>query len=937
MNFAPRILALAVMLASTGAPAQTLDLGPDISPLKRFQVYPHIDKAFEAMARGDGTRAIAELEHAHRLAPENTAIALHLAQAYQRFGQPARAAALLRAQRSRHPGDARIAQALRDLQPPPAPVQESATVVAQPEAAPAAPVLAAAPSATAPEPASEHGTPAAAPAIAAPPDQLAKPAPAVRAQRRMAQVPRPRRADGAPGYAAASRAYEAVERAELPAALAWAREAAQAAPANADYQRLLTYLLIENGLYEEAQAKAQEAELTFAPQGDTQWQALGDTARQRHAYAQFEAASQAQRQGRASDALAHAQAAAEQAPGVPAYRLQWVGLLLAAGRYAQAQQVAEQGLTQGDGAALQVLRGAALQAQGQTDDAARVFDGVIGRPDLAPHEQQNYRVIAADAALAARQPERAKALLQPLAQGGAVDVSGREAEIRAATRRPISAASLQTFSLRLPVVNCFGSAQAPGCEVWPGQDAPDPARAVAQEAFRVYTERDYGLAAAKAEEAARLQPAHLPYRLLRLQALVAAGQVEQALREADDTLQSRADGAEVLALRSRVYHDLGRREQASADARAALQAGGLSLSSEINLLLQEGRRDEAVQQFAHAMAGPDFAGSADPDLAYLAARVGDDRTALAVFDRAHANDALPAAALPDGAYTASRLAENDRAIYYLQQTIDAVEAGRLEQTPRQQFATRRELADRTRTWGINALLGYRGMSPGSISPVPGLYRDAAQLVGEAYWRPQGYRDGSFWEIYGGVVQTVYSRHGGTSGSDTTQGALGVRAKPLRDHNLVLSAERRIRIGSLSFSDWLLRAGYSYGVGTDLRVDVPDWFTFNVYAEAGRFLQRKQDYVTFEAQAGRSFRMGDADSRLVLFPHAVVGVDYNSARTAAGYNGAAGAGVGIALRRWFREDRYNAPRSYLDLSLQYRARLAGDERGKGVFLRAALVF
>ncbi|MGE8376104.1 MAG: tetratricopeptide repeat protein, partial [Diaphorobacter nitroreducens] len=491
--------------------------------------------------------------HAHRLAPENTAIALHLAQAYQRFGQPARAAALLRAQRSRHPGDERIAQALRELQPPPAPVQESATVVAQPEAAPAAPVLAAAPSATAPEPASEHGTPAAAPAIAAPPDQLAKPAPAVRAQRRMAQVPRPRRADGAPGYAAASRAYEAVERAELPAALTWAREAAQAAPANADYQRLLTYLLIENGLYEEAQAKAQEAELTFAPQGDTQWQALGDTARQRHAYAQFEAASQAQRQGRASDALAHAQAAAEQAPGVPAYRLQWVGLLLAEGRHAQAQQVAERGLAQGDGAALQVLRGAALQAQGQTDDAARVFDGVIGRPDLAPHEQQNYRVIAADAAFAARQPERAKALLQPLAQGGAVDVSGREAEIRAATRRPISAASLQTFSLRLPVVNCFGSAQAPGCEVWPGQDAPDPARAVAQEAFRAYTERDYGLAAAKAEEAARLQPAHLPYRLLRLQALVAAGQVEQALREADDTLQSRADGAEVLALRSRVY------------------------------------------------------------------------------------------------------------------------------------------------------------------------------------------------------------------------------------------------------------------------------------------------------------------------------------------------------------------------------------------------
>ena len=119
--------------------------------------------------------------------------------------------------------------------------------------------------------------------------------------------------------------------------------------------------------------------------------------------------------------------------------------------------------------------------------------------------------------------------------------------------------------------------------------------------------------------------------------------------------------------------------------------------------------------------------------------------------------------------------------------------------------------------------------------------------------------------------------------------------------------------------------------------MPHWNTLNVYVEAGRFLRRKQDYLTFEAQAGRSFRMGDPDARWVLFPHAVLGVDYNSWRTAAGYNGAAGAGIGLGARYWFREDKYHAPRSYLDLSLQHRWRLAGDERGKGWFLRAALVY
>ena len=131
----------------------------------------------------------------------------------------------------------------------------------------------------------------------------------------------------------------------------------------------------------------------------------------------------------------------------------------------------------------------------------------------------------------------------------------------------------------------------------------------------------------------------------------------------------------------------------------------------------------------------------------------------------------------------------------------------------------------------------------------------AQLVSEVYWRPQKFGDGRFWEVYGGAAQTVYSRHDVPTGGETTQGAIGIRAKPLSDHNLILAAERRVRIGSLSSNDWLLRMGYSGGMGTDLRVDVPSWNTFNMYAEVGRFIHRKQNYATFEAQAGRSFRMG----------------------------------------------------------------------------------
>lgn len=470
-----------------------------------------------------------------------------------------------------------------------------------------------------------------------------------------------------------------------------------------------------------------------------------------------------------------------------------------------------------------------------------------------------------------------------------------------------------------------------------GQRRATAALKLGEQAYRAFATHDYASAADKAGQASQLDPDRQAYRLLRLRALAAGGQPALAIEEAGRVLQANPGAAEVRALRSRLRHGQGELAGASSDARQALESAALPLPGQIELLQQEGRPEEARERFVRAMAEAGMDTSADPDLAYLAVRVDEDATALAIFHRAHAQGRLPATSLQDAAYTASRLAENGQALGYFKEAIDAADAGHLPLTVRRHFETRREVSDRDRTWGFHALLGYRGIAPGMAVSSPPLYGDVAQLLGEAYWRPQGYRDGSFWELYGGLAQTIYSRRGGATGAPTTQGALGVRAKPLRDHNLVLALERRIRIGSLSANDWLLRAGYSGGFGTDLRVDVPSWNTLHLYAEAGRFVRARQTYATFELQAGRSYRLGDAAARWVAFPHVVVGVDYNSRRSVAGYNGAAGAGVGIGLRRWFREDRHHAPRSYLDLSLQYRARLAGDERGRGVFLRAALIY
>jgi bacteriophage N4 adsorption protein A len=110
------VLAVLIALPSL-ASAQQFDLGNDLSGYRRFLVYPHLQQGWESMQRGERDRALAEFEQARRLAPENAAVALHLAAAYRKFGEPGRAESILRAQLKQTPDDARLSSALADLRP----------------------------------------------------------------------------------------------------------------------------------------------------------------------------------------------------------------------------------------------------------------------------------------------------------------------------------------------------------------------------------------------------------------------------------------------------------------------------------------------------------------------------------------------------------------------------------------------------------------------------------------------------------------------------------------------------------------------------------------------------------------------------------------------------------------------------------------------------
>ncbi|MCB8822799.1 bacteriophage N4 adsorption protein A [Microvirga rosea] len=387
---------------------------------------------------------------------------------------------------------------------------------------------------------------------------------------------------------------------------------------------------------------------------------------------------------------------------------------------------------------------------------------------------------------------------------------------------------------------------------------------------------------------------------------------------------------------------LNRREEAlqafreAATYKATRQEKATVTRAEIGLLVDLDRKDEARQRFAETQET--LAALPSLDVAYLANRIGDDQSAGLNFERARAAGQLKGSGYLDAAYTAKRLSMNDQAIELFKAGIDAAANGQLELEPQRLFGLRREVAELERSWGAYASLSYGavGVAPGIPNAPTPAGGNVLQAGTEIYWRPPGigYRNGALVEVFGRVFETLTDETHGPTGASTAQGYVGARWKPFSTINLVLEASRLFPIGKIARTDSLLRVAYSDGYGTDLRVDVPDWWTWQVYGDLGYYVEEKQTVGTFEARAGHSFRLDGISNRLVLTPFLAIGGGYDSSLATPE---ALGAGAGLNLRYWFRETRYAAPQSSIDVNVQYRARLGGDDRAQGVFAGITLSY
>lgn len=748
----------------------------------------------------------------------------------------------------------------------------------------------------------------------------------------------------APGFGAAAKAFKAYDRDDFGAAAQASRIAIAQAPKRMDYRLLLIESLQRQQNLQEADQATSQALAVF-PDDDTLLMRR-EAIRRQLAAPLAVAGYRALEQGHVPLAVDQARKAVAWAPEIGAHQQLLISALLAASDYRGAELATSGALAQDDGEiAPWILRSYALDRQGKTQAAQADLNHALAIDGLLATETRDIRFFAADTALAHGEPQQALDHLQTLADDESGEVARRRTAARMALRQKDNGSNAVT-RFPAPALNCQETAFGLVCDIWPGNQR-DGGTEMAGQAYAALARKDPATAGALATEAIRRAPQNPAYRRLLVSALGEQKRVPEAIAAASEGLKITGDDARLLAQRGRLRQQSGDDSGARQDFTQALAMGSLPAYEEASLYAAIGQRRTARERLQQARDTGELESMSDLQIAYLSVQAGDDDGAHASFRQSDAVTPLTPTATQDAAYNAIRVNDDAQAVAYFKRVIDAQASGDLDMPAQQLFDTRRTVGDVSRRVGLTSTTSYRGNNSSSgLSSAPGSgssSNDSLQNSTELSWRALGYRNARFVELYGRITDTLWSKNGDSdTGFDALQGAVGVRVKPFTSLNVMAAFERTFPLGSSDVDgDWLVRLGYGSSVGTDLRVDASSWWTSQFFAEAGHYINDSRDYFNSEWQVGRSYAIGGAGSRWVTFPHVVAAFDYDSkmnsgtdadGRTESSSGKAGGVGVGNNVRYWFREDAYNAPRSYVDFSLQYRVKVLGDDRAQGVFGR-----
>lgn len=461
--------------------------------------------------------------------------------------------------------------------------------------------------------------------------------------------------------------------------------------------------------------------------------------------------------------------------------------------------------------------------------------------------------------------------------------------------------------------------------------AQDPAAVqAAQDGYDRLGRGDAAGAAASAQRAVGLAPDQLDYRLLWADALLRADRPADALSALqpvaatrDYPVQSRIAEAATRAGRP---NDAATAFAASSELAPDATARAYAARAQVQALLAAGRRDAAASALDAAWTTGAMPGDDPLNAAMIALSVGDDARALDAFAAADARAPLTGSAALNAGYAAKRTGRDADAVRWFRQGLSTLPPSE-DIGPQRRHEVGREIETLERRGGVNASLEYGPASPVTTAGPGGA--DVLQAGAEAWRRLGGYNNGRPLDAFVRAYGTLDAPAGQATGGDSLQGWIGLRWKPLARTNLVLEASRMVALGDAARDDTMLRAAWSAEAGGDLRHDAGSWRSWRLYGDAARLIDAEQTLAVLEAQAGRTWRVGQRD---LLTLGAGAGLWHDSTLSDPT---SVRAGPRIGWRRWFNARDGEAPASYVDFTLGYDFELSGD-RG-GLRARLAVVY
>ncbi len=457
------------------------------------------------------------------------------------------------------------------------------------------------------------------------------------------------------------------------------------------------------------------------------------------------------------------------------------------------------------------------------------------------------------------------------------------------------------------------------------QAASPSAQADAEAAYRAQAAGRHAEAAVLAGRAVQTAPDNIDWRLLLADSLASSGNSAgalEALQPLAGSLDHRAQSRRAEAARATgdldqasLAYGLAAPLAPTADQRAYLSR------SQIQVLVQQDRMSEARTALHNAYEDGILPGGAPLDLAYIAILTGDDRLAVRAFADADERDALEGAQALDAAYAARRAGADRTAAEWLEQGARTLPPAEL--TPQRRHDIGRELQTlEHRTGGtVSVLTGPTTLSSALVSS-PG--DNTTQLGGEAWARLGGDNNGRPVQAFVRAYQTLDSDLGAT-GTDSTQGWIGLRWKPLSRTNLVIEASRMIALGDAARDDTALRAAWSADLGGDLNYERDSWPSARFYVDAVRLLEDEQTFAVADSQIGWTW-VASRSRRDLITAGVGARADYDSGRAETL---SVAVGPRLSVRRWFGGDDLRAPGRYVDVSLGYDVQINDGPRDDGI--------